>query len=120
MDNNNMIIYKESLIFKIGKFFKKLFGKKEQQPQNIQMEQEIRQEEIKKEELQTNRFFNDIKIDTKEMDKVLKRRAFLEKVDGNEEELSKLSIAELTKLENYYDKIIEQNNEKIKKLETST
>ena len=119
MDNKNMVVYKESFISKIGKFFKNLFSKKEIQTEEIQIEQEAKQEEVKKEEPQENKFFSGIKVDTTGIDKVTKRKAFLEKVDGNIEELSKLSMEELTKLEKYYDKVIEQNNEIIKKLQES-
>ena len=38
MNNNGMIEYKESFITKIKKFFKRLFGKKEEQDNYVQQE----------------------------------------------------------------------------------
>ena len=38
MNNNGMIEYKESFIIKIKKFFKRLFGKKEEQYNYVQQE----------------------------------------------------------------------------------
>ena len=42
MNNNGMIKYKESFIIQIKKFFKKLFGKKEEQYNYCQQEPVLR------------------------------------------------------------------------------
>ena len=47
---------------------------------------------------------------------VIERNLFLKEIEGNEEKLEMLSIDRLKKLEKYYNNIIEENNEKIKKL----
>ena len=47
---------------------------------------------------------------------MVERNNFLKRVEGNEDALKMLSINRLKKLEKYYNNIIEQNNEKIKKL----
>lgn len=122
MDNKSMVQYKESFFSKIGKFFKNLFGKKEEKIEEIKeiQSEDIEQtKEVVNENEQKSKFFNDIKVETKEIDKASKRRAFLDKVEGNEEELSKLNMPELLKLEKYYDKIIEQNNQTIKRKEST-
>lgn len=118
MSNKEMVVYKESLITKIKKFFKNLFGKDTQENDTIQAVVETKEQEVKTDEKKAE-FLNDLKVDTKKIDVATKRRAFLEKVEGNEEELNKLSMKDLEKLEKYYDKIIEQNNEKIKKLKAT-
>ena len=62
-------------------------------------------------------FIDSIKANTNGVDSEIMRKKFLEEIDGNVELLSKLSIDRLEKLEKYYDKIIKQNDEIIKKLE---
>ena len=113
MSNKEMVVYKEGIISKIEKFFKNLFRKKEIQVEDKQLEQEIEQKPLQ------SQFFNDIKVDTNKIDKISKKHAFLRKVDGNVEELKKLSIEELKKLDKYYDMVIAENNEIIKKLQES-
>lgn len=117
MNNNGMIEYKEGFISKIKNFFKRLFGKQEDQYNYIE-EQPISKIKEESKEKQDN-FINDIKVDTKVVDKVSQKRNFLEEIDGNEEALNMLSIERLQKLEKYYDSIIEQNNEKIRKLKAA-
>lgn len=118
MSNNGMIEYKESFISKIKKFFKRLFGKQEEQYNYIQEEQPIN--EIKEERLEKQyRFTNEIKVDAKVVDSVVEKNNFLKEIEGNEEALNMLSIDRLKKLEKYYDNIIKQNNEKIKKLKAT-
>ena len=113
MKNRGMIIYKESFLTKIIKFFKNLFGKKEDKyntsNENI--------EKLGHKEKQ-DKFINEIKIDTKmvDIDAVLKKENFLKEINGNTEALNMLSVDRLRKLEKYYDSIIEQNEKKIKKL----
>ena len=114
MNNNKMIEYKENVISKIRKFFKRIFKKKEQQNNYIKEEfvNEIKEERKEQQEI----FANDIKIDTEVVNSVIEKKNFLEKINGNEEALNMLSIDRLKKLEKYYDSVIERNNEKIKKL----
>ena len=61
-------------------------------------------------------FMNNIKVDSKIVDNVIERKKFLEYINGNEEALRMLSIDRLKTLSKYYDEIIKQNNEKIKRL----
>lgn len=118
MNNNEMIEYKEGFISKIKNFFKKLFGKQEEQHNYIQKEKNINEIKEVRQEKQDS-FINEIKVDTKIVDSVIEKKNFLEEINGNEDALNMLSIERLQKLEKYYDNIIEQNNEKIKKLKAS-
>lgn len=118
MNNNGMIEYKEGFISKIKNFFKRLFGKQEEQYNYIQEEQPINEIQEERQEKQ-DRFIDEIKVDTKAVDSVIEKKNFLEEIDGNEEALNMLSIERLQKLEKYYDSIIEQNNEKIRRLKAT-
>lgn len=109
MKNKGMIKYKESFIYKIKSFFKKIFGK--QKYSNIQ--EEFVNQEVKEKQ---NSFIDTLKVDDKLVDAVVERNKFLKEIDGNEKALNMLSMDRLKKLEEYYDNIIEQNNAKIKKL----
>lgn len=62
------------------------------------------------------RFINDLKVNSKATNTIIERNNFLKEIEGNEEALRMLSIDRLKKLEEYYNNVIEQNNEKIKKL----
>ena len=107
-----MIKYKESFIYKIKSFFKKIFGK--QKYSNIQegfVNQEVKEKQ--------NSFIDTLKVDDKLVDAVVERNKFLKEIDGNEKALNMLSMDRLKKLEEYYNNIIEQNNAKIKKLKTT-
>ena len=125
MEDKKMIEYKETFISKIKKFFKKLFSNKnkanEEQTQ-VQEEIQIEESESKQEESteeKKNTFFNEIKINSDEITEAFEKKAFLEEINGNPEKLSMLSIDRLKKLEKYYDDVIKQNDEKIKKLKSS-
>ncbi len=112
MKNKGMIKYKESFIYKIKSFFKKIFGK--QKYSNIQegfVNQEVKEKQ--------NSFIDTLKVDDKLVDAVVERNKFLKEIDGNEKALNMLSMDRLKKLEEYYNNIIEQNNAKIKKLKTT-
>ena len=109
MKNNEMIKYKESFIYKIKSFLKKIFGR--QKYSNIQ--EELVNQEVKE---KTNSFIDTLKVDEKLVDAVVERKKFLKEIEGNEKALNMLSMDRLKKLEEYYDNIIEQNNAKIKKL----
>ena len=114
MSNNGMIEYKENFITKIKSFFKGLFGingKKynyfpEKDENSIIEEKQERQ----------NGFIDNIKADSKAVNFVIDKKNFLEKINGNEEALSMLSIGTLKRLEKYYDNVIEENDKIIKKL----
>ena len=116
--SNEMIEYKESFITKIRKFFKKLFGRTIEKENDLQQISTEKTNEVKQ-DIKQNRFINEIKVDTKEVDKVIKKDNFLKEIDGNEEALNMLSIERLKKLEEYYDDIISENEKKIKKLKAT-
>ncbi len=117
MNNNGMIEYKESFITKIKKFFKILFGKKEEQDNYVKQENVNEISEEKNERL--NDFIDNIKIDIKGVDSVIDKKNFLEEIKGNEELLNMLSIDRLKKLEKYYDSVIAENDKKIRKLKAT-
>jgi len=121
MSNKQMIVYKEGFIYKIKRFFLNLFGKKENKEiKEIKEESSIdiiesNDSVIEKESLK-DKFMEEIRVDTTETDKIIARNAFLDKIDGNEEELGNLSLEDLFKVFNYYDEVINENEEEIKKL----
>lgn len=115
MKNNQMIIINEdSIFYKIKRYFKnfinRIFGKNK----NIETSNYIEEKETKVEE--NKEFLDNIKVDNNEVDKVVKKRDFLEEINGNVELLQNLSISRLKQLEKYYDSIIEENSIKISKL----
>ena len=114
--NNEIIEYKENIITKSKKFFKRLFRKSEKQYSDIQ-EKKVNEIKKIKQKLQKREFINNIKADTKAINSVIEKRKFLEKIDGNEKVLNLLSIDRLRIIEKYYDSIIEENDKKIKKLQ---
>jgi len=118
MNNNGMIVYKEGFISKIKKFFKKLFGNKKQEENNIQTITNEKEQESNVNERE-DKFLKEIKVDIDASNDVIKKNAFLEELDGNVEALNMLSVDRLKKLEKYYDDIIKQNDAKIKKLKTT-
>ena len=63
-----------------------------------------------------NEFLNNIKIENNDVNKIIKKKAFLDKINGNVEMLQNLSIDRLKKLEKYYNNVIEENKIKISKL----
>lgn len=67
-----------------------------------------------------NDFVGEIKIDANVANIVIERNRFLKQINGNEAILNMLSIDRLTKLEKYYDNIIKQNEQKIKRLKGSS
>ena len=113
MNNNGLIEYKEGFISKIKKLFKKILGKSEEHYNYMQQESINK---LQKDNYLQNNIINDLKVNTKEINIVIERNNFLKRIEGNEEALKMLSIDRLKKLEKYYNNIIEQNNEKIKKL----
>ncbi len=111
--NNEMIEYKENIITKIKNIFKSLFHKNAKQYDDLDEKKE--EQEIKCSETQ-DRFFEEIKIDSNETYAITDKKRFLEEIDGNIEMLNMLSVDRLRKLEKYYDDVIKENEEKIKKL----
>lgn len=119
MNNNGLIEYKESFITKIRKFFERLFGKKENQYNNIQEKTNVNISESINEEKKDS-FITELSVDDKKINNVIEKKNFLQEIEGNEEKLNMLSIDRLQKLVKYYDSIIEENDKKIKKLKAST
>lgn len=110
-----MIEYKESLIFKLKSFLKKLLkNKKEQNAYTLEVPE--LKEKVTISDKKDTGFFNDIKVDTSDIDKYMGKKNFLEYIDGNTEALKMLSIDRLKKLKEYYDGVIEKNDKIIKKL----
>lgn len=118
MNNKKMIVYKESFISKIKNFFKNLFGNKKREYDNIETKYNENIKEININEKE-EKFLKEIKLDKDISDRVIKKKTFLEEIDGNIEMLNMLSIDRLKKLEEYYDAKIKQNNEKINKLKSA-
>lgn len=113
MNNNILIEYKKGFISKIRNSFKRVFGKSEEH-YNYMQEESINK--LEKDNYLRNNIINDLKVDVKATNTVIERNKFLKRIEGNEEALKMLSIDRLKKLEKYYNNIIEQNNERIKKL----
>ena len=118
MNNNGIIVYKESFISKIKKFFKKLFGNKKQEENNIQTITNEKEQESNVNERE-DKFLKDIKVDIDASNDVIKKKDFLEEIDGNVEALNMLSVDRLKKLEKYNDEVIKENDAKIKKLKSA-
>lgn len=117
MNNKSLIEYKPSLISKIKMFFKSLFGKKD-----IIIPEDKNINNTVVNNVKEKSFLDNIKIDNvdvnntvEKINKENEREKFLEMIEGNREALNKLSIAQLKKLDKYYDKIIEENQLKIQK-----
>lgn len=120
MNNNGLVEYKESFVLKIRKLFKRIFGKSEESYKHINHTQKESKIESKADDFLQDIFVNDLKVDVNATNTVIERNAFLKELEGNEKALKMLSIDRLKKLEEYYDDIIEQNNERIKKLKKAT
>ena len=114
MNEKGMIEYKESFITRIVKFFKRRFGRNEIESAYAQKEpiNEIAEEKDEK----NKDFINSIKVDVETVNPTIEKEMFLEKIKGNEELLNMLSIDRLKRLEKYYDEVIAENDEKIRKL----
>lgn len=115
MKNNDMIEYKEGFIFKIKRFFNNIFKKSKKQEVS-EFQSNISDESVVDFNKVENEFFNNIKVDPSNVDKVVDKKKFLEYIDGNVEALKMLSIDRLRKLKEYYDGVIEENNKIIEKL----
>lgn len=120
MKNNSMIEYKEGFISKIRRFFSTLFKKsRKEEVKEVRVNEIVENaaEDFDKEE---NEFFNNIKVDSSDVNKVLDKKKFLEYIDGNVEALKMLSVDRLRKLKEYYDGVIEENNKIIENLKNSS
>ena len=115
MKNNSIIEYKESFISKIKKFFKNIFKSSKKQEID-EFQQEVSNENTIDISTVENEFFDNIRVDPSNVNKVADKKKFLEYIDGNEEALRMLSIDRLKKLKEYYDGVIEENNILIEKL----
>lgn len=109
---NNMIEYKESFMAKIKNFFKNLSKRNKEQKTYISDTSSLEKEDAK--------FFKDIKVDTSDIDKYMEKKNFLEYIDGNEDALKMLSVDRLRKLKEYYDGVIEKNDNIIQQLKKSS
>lgn len=113
MNNNKLVEYKEDFISKIKKFFKRIFDKNIEHDDCVSKDYTV---ELEKDNNLKNDITNNSKATVKTTNITNKRNEFLKEIEGNEDALRMLSIDRLKRLEKYYDNIIEQNNEKIKRL----
>lgn len=116
MNNKEMIEYKENIISKLKRFFKNLFSNKKRlylDAKNISNDGE---QVIKTKQNEAD-FSKEIKINNSNIDDIYKRTAFLKEIDGNAKALNMLSVDRLKALEKYYDDLIKQNEEIIKRMQ---
>ena len=116
--NNSIIEYKESFISKIKKYFQNLFKIKKEESNYVAEISNLNNTEIATNQKE-NKFLNDIKVDTSDIDKYVEKKKFLEYIDGNYEALQTLSVDRLRKLNEYYDGVIEKNDKIIENLKKS-
>lgn len=119
MKNNDMIEYKENFIFKIKGFFSNLFKKSKKQTVN-DFQLDASNENIFDFNRVENDFFDNIKVEPSNINRVVTSKKFLEYIDGNVEALKMLSVDRLRKLKAYYDEVIKENNKIIEKLKKDT
>lgn len=105
---NNIIKYKESFFMKIKKLFSKLFKNKTETL-------DFNENKLISEKKEYN-FFDELKVETNNTDKIIDKKSFLKYIDGNVEALNSLSVDRLKKLTEYYDEIIKENDKIIEKL----
>lgn len=118
MNNNEMIKYKDNFVSKIKKFFSRLFkGKKVEANQTEEISNFNVEETVS--DKKENEFFDELIVNTSDIDKVIDKKNFLEYIDGNADALNLLSVDRLRKLKEYYDNIIEKNDKIIKNLKKS-
>lgn len=119
MRNKEIIEYKESFISKIKKYFKNLFKSKKEENDYVEEISNFNNTEIATAQKESE-FFNDIKVETSDIDKYMDKKNFLEYIDGNVEALKMLSVDRLRKLKEYYDGVIEKNDKIIENLKKSS
>ena len=116
MKNNEIInINEKSFFYKLKKIFlnlkNKLFGEKDNK---VISEMNNNNNNNNNEK---NEFHEDIKVDQMEPNNDLfEKEEFIKSLDGNIEALNMLSIERLEKLEEYYQSIIDKNEEVIRRL----
>ena len=64
-----------------------------------------------------NDYINSLKGDENSAKRVIERKIFLERIDGNEKALKMLSLDRLKVLEEYYDNMIRENKRKIESMD---
>ena len=103
--------YEESFIFKIKRFFSNLFGKKNIQKEEINpiVKEEKKEIHIKE---------NSIEKMKQESNRVHLEEDILKIVEKNPELIENLTISQLEKLNDMYDKTIEENDRKIQRLKS--
>ena len=119
MRNKEIIEYKESFISKIKKYFKNLFKSKKEENDYVEEISNFNNTEIATAQKESE-FFNDIKVETSDIDKYMDKKNFLEYIDANVEALKMLSVDRLRKLKEYYDGVIEKNDKIIENLKKSS
>ena len=73
MNNNVLIEYKESFITKIRKFFKRLFGKKDNQDSSIQEQINVNISESINNEKEDN-FITELSVDDKNINNIIEKK----------------------------------------------
>ena len=118
MENNQMIPFnKNGMFYKIKRFFKNLFGKKEEIfEEKIAVEEPVIEEQKETVDIK-GKFFNDIKVDNSNIDKLVNTKNLISRIDEDINVLKELSVEELTDIRDYYKEIIRQNELTIKKLQ---
>ena len=103
--------YEESCIFKVKRFFSNLFGKKNIQKEEINpiVKEEKKEVYIKE---------NSIEKMKKESKRAHLEEDILKTVEKNPDLIDNLTIPQLEKLNEMYDKIIEENDIKIQRLKS--
>ena len=108
MENNLPTKYNDSLFAKIFNFFKNIFKK-----QRVEVIKEINNQ------VEENSFRNDIKVDNNNCADYIQnmnKEQFIEQFEKNPELLLNLTVEQLEKMDKYYDEILEEYEEKLKKL----
>jgi hypothetical protein len=121
MGNNLPSEYQDNFISKFKRFFSNLFAKKtkkviteKKQAVEPEIKNDILPKEISKVETQLEITFSSMKSETRKS--ALKEDIF-NMVDKNPELLNSLTIEQLEEIDKMYDKKIEENKKKIRKLE---
>ena len=115
MNNNELLEYKESFKAKL----KNLVNSKIEKNNHIVETPNLKDTKIISEEKE-RAFFDNVKVETSNIDKYMDKKNFLEHINGNVEALKMLSVDRLEKLKEYYDSVIENNDRKIAKLKKSS
>jgi len=111
MKNNLPQKYEESFMFKVKRFFSNLFGKKNIQKEEINPIEKEEKKEVHIEE-------NSIEKMKKASKRVDLEEDIIKIVEKNPDLIDNLTILQLEKLNEMYDKIIEENDRKIQRLKS--